>query len=194
MEDEPKVETEVVPTATESEPSQEKDPIKEELERLDKKPKRSKLEQLEYTQRRVNDQIADERRKNGIEEDDNRPLTVAEFKALQAQQAQETAVKLSDSIEDDSERKLVQYHLENTIKPSGDAATDLRNARLIVNSVKNNMIVEETLRGMKPKAAGSAASAPPKEKQATDLTADEKAIMLAFKLSEAEVLAARPKE
>lgn len=196
MEETTKVETteEVVPTATEPEPSQEKDPVQKELERVEAKPKRTKLEQLEFTKKRVEDQLAEERRKAGIVEDDDRPLTVREFKALQQDTATETAIKLSDSIENEAERKLVQYHLENTIKPSGDAQTDLRNARLLVNAVKNGQIVEETLRTVKPKTTGSGTGAPPKEKQTTELTKEERIYATAFKLTDEQVIAARPRE
>lgn len=177
-----------------SAPSQEKDPVQAELERVEKKPKRTRIETLEYNIERLKKEREAELKKAGITEDDDRPLTIREFKSLQQEQAQETAFKMADSIENESERKLVQYHLENTIKPSGNAETDLKNARLIVNAVKNGQIVEEQLRAVKPKAAGSAASAPPKEKQMTELTKEEKDLMVAFKLTEAQVLAARPKE
>src|ERR1044072_3196734 len=150
-----------------SAPSQEKDPLQAEVERIEKKPKRSKLDQLEYTQRRVNEQLAEERKKAGIEEDDNRPFTVAEFKAMRQQEAQDTALTLADEIQDDAERKLTKYHLENTIKPSGDTQTDPRNALLIVNAVKNRQIAEEVMRFQKPRVGGSAPSAPPKEKATT---------------------------
>lgn len=176
------------------EPSQQEDPIKEELERVQKRPKRTKLEQLEYTQKRVAEQLAEERKKAGIEDDDNRPLTVAEFRAMQAQTAQDTALKLADAIESEPERELVKYHLENTIKPSGDPQTDLKNARLIVNAVKNRQVAEETIRAQKPRMAGSGAGAPPKEQREDELTQEETLYMQAFKLSKEEVLAARPKE
>lgn len=199
MDEENKVDTTVSPTETTevtetSEPSQEKDPIQAELDRVERKPKHSKLEQLEYTKRRVEEQLAAERQKAGITEDDDRPLTVREYKSIQQETAQDIAIKLAGDIGGEAERKLVIHHLENTIKPSGDPQTDLRNARLIVNAVKNGQIVEETLRRVPPRTAGSAASAPPKEKQTAELTADERLLMSGFHLTEAEVLAARPKE
>lgn len=190
MEEETKVEVEVVPTATE--PS-EKEKVEAELEKVEAS-KRTKLEKLEYTKSRVDAQIAEEKAKAGETPDDDRPLTVREFKAMQQQTAQETALSLADSIENEAERKLVKHHLENTIKPSGDPQTDLKNARLIVNSVKNGQIVEETLRSVKARPAGSTPSAPPKETTKAELTIEERTIMRGFGLTEAEVLAQRPTE
>lgn len=176
-----------------TEPSQE-DLLQAELDRIEKKPKRSRIETLTYNRDRLDKELADERKKLGITDEEDRPLTVREFKALKTEEAFETALTLADSIENETERKLTKFHLENTIKPSGNPETDLKNARLIVNSVKNGQIVEETLRTTKPKAAGTAGGAPPKETQPTDLTTEEKTMMSAFKLTEAQVLAARPKE
>lgn len=199
MDEEKKVDTTVSPTeATEvittSEPSQEKDPVQAELDKVEAG-KKTRLQKLEYTKTRVEQQIAEEKSKAGIREDDqDRPMTVREFNNLQQEKAKETALSMANEIENEAERKLVIHHLESTIKPSGDPQTDLRNARLIVNAVKNGQIVEETLRRTVPRSTGSAVGAPPKEKQATELTKDEKDLMRAFKLTEAEVLAARPQE
>ncbi len=198
MQDENQVDSPVAPTATPeapaSEPSHTNDPVAAELERVTAgKPKRTKLEQLEFTKKRVDDQLAEERRKAGIEDDDSRPLTVAEFKALQVQTAQETALKLTETrIENETERKLVQFHLEHTIKPSGDPETDLRNGLALVNALKNTQIAAETVRtAPKPRAAGSAAGAPPKEKQTVELTKEEQDIKRGFGLTDDEVVASR---
>lgn len=196
MEEKDKVEATQTSEETQgSAPSQEKDPIQAELERVEsQKPKRTKLETLQYNAEKWNRDLAEERKKQGIEEDDNRPLTVAEFKSMQRETAQETALTLADDIQDEAERKLVKHHLEQTIKPSGDPQTDLRNARSLVNAVRNTQIAAEAVRAGKPKAAGSAASAPPREKQADDLTAEEKKIMTGFKLTKEQVIASRPQE
>lgn len=194
MNEEDKVENEeTAPTAVE--PSQEKDPIQEELDRLeDKKPKRTRLETLAYNRDRLDKELAEERKKLGITDEDDRPLTRGDLKVIQQESAQETAFKLADEITDDAEKKLVKYHLENTIKPSGDASTDLRNARLIVNSVKNGQIAEEAVRSVKARTSGSSSGAPAKEKQVNELTTDEKKMMSGFGLTEEQVIAARPKE
>lgn len=193
MEEKTKVDTVVSPTETE--PSQEKDPVQAELDRVEAQPKKSKLEKLEYTEKRIKQQISEEKAKAGIVEDDeDRPLTVREYRSIQQEEAQSTAISLAGQIENEAERKLTQYHLENTIKPSGDAQTDLRNARLLVNAVKNSQITEEALRTTKVRTTGSGAGAPPKEKQTTELTKEERDYAKAFQLSDAQVIAARPKE
>lgn len=195
MDDEVQVDTTTSPTE-EIEPSQEKDPIQEELDKVEEKqkPKRTRLETLAYNRDRLEKEIAEERKKSGITEDDDRPMTVREFKSIQQQTAQDTALTLADEIESDAERKLVKHHLENTIRPSGDPQTDLRNARLIVNSVKNGQIAEETVRAQKARTAATGTGAPPKEKQVNELTKDEHELMRGFGLTEAEVIAARSKE
>ncbi len=197
MDEEKKVETTVVPTATPEEtpaPSQEKDPLEVELERAESK-KRTRLEKLEYTRQRVEEQIAAERKKEGIPESDlDKPLTLREFQALREQEAKDTALALADAIENEAERKLVKHNLENVIRLSGDPQEDLRNARLLANAARNGMQIEEQLRGIKAKSAGTPASAPPKEVSHSELTKEEREYAAAFKLTEAEVIAARPKE
>lgn len=177
-------------------PSQEKDPVQAELERVESKPKRTKLEQLEYTKRRVEQQLAEERKKAGIDDsndDDNRPLTVADLRRIREEEAVETALNLTESIENEHERRLTKYHLENTIRPSGDAQTDLRNAQALVNAVKNRQKIEDAGRAQVVRRTASSAGAPPKEKANDDLTPEEVGIMTAFKLTKEEVIAQRPK-
>lgn len=175
-----------------SEPSQEKDPVAAELEKVEQKPKRTRLETLKYNKEKWDREYAEELKKEGLE-DDNRPMTVAEFKAMQQETAQTSAIKMADRVENENERKLLIHHLENTIKPSGDAETDFKNALMLVNATKNRMVSEEVLRGVKPKAAGSGASAPPKEEQKVELTKEERDYMMAFKLTPEQVIAARSK-
>jgi hypothetical protein len=190
MDEETQVENPVVPTATPEEtpaPSQEKDPVKEELERIENG-QRSKKEKLLYTKKRVEEQLA---ALGDDEVDENRPLTVKDLRTFQAVEAQETAKTLAAEIMDDNERKLVLHHLENTIKPSGDAQTDLRNARLIVNSVKNGQLAEEAARAAKARTAPSAPGAPPKGPDAKpELSKEDEAVMKGFGLTQEEALAA----
>lgn len=176
-------------------PSQEKDPVQAELERVESKPKRSKLEQLEYTKRRVEQQLEEERRKAGIvdENDDSRPLTVGDLKRIREEEAVETALNLAESLENEHERRLTKYHLENTIRPSGDAQTDLKNALALVNAVKNQQKAEDAGRAQVVRRTASSAGAPPKEKANDDLTPEEVSIMTAFHLTKEEVIAQRPK-
>lgn len=68
---------------------------------------------------------------------------------------------LSDMSESDSERELIEYHLENTIKSSGDIKRDIENAKKFANinriaAVKKE---EEFARANKAPVAGASASA-----------------------------------
>lgn len=201
MENEQKVEKEVVPNEatekpeTESQaPSPEKDPVKVELEAVERT-KKSKLEKLEFTQQRIAEQIAQEKAKSGIHEvDEDRPLTLKEYNELRKTESLETAMNLAEQIEDENERKLTKHYLEDVIKPSGDPKEDLRIARLMVNSVKHQQIAEETGRTTKAKPYSSSPSAPAKEKTSTELTKEEEAIARGFNLSPEEVLKARTAE
>lgn len=192
MEEETQVEdTQIEETTTE--PSEES-AVEEELERIETEAnaKRTKLERLQYNKERIERELAEEAARNGVEVDEDKPLTLRDFKAMQAHEAQETAKSLAESqIADDKERKLVLHHLENTIRPSGDAATDLRNARLIVNAVKTRQIAEEVTRSAQPRAHASAAGAPPKRDSAKpELSPEEKQFASFAGLSDDEVKAA----
>lgn len=197
MSDETKVEAEVSPTETPetevSQPSVEKSPVETELEKVESR-KRTKLEKLEYTKKRIEEQIIEERRAEGLPEiDKDKPLTLADLEVLEQQRSLETAVTLTDGIEDEHERKLTKHYLETTIKPSGDAKTDFENARALVNAIKNKQLLEEVGRKSAVKQHASAASAPMNQKKDEQLTPEETQIMKGFRLTKEQVLAERPK-
>lgn len=129
------------------------------------------------------------------EDDDDKPVTVGMLKKQEKERATKSALQLaSDAITDEHELELTQYHIENTIKPSGNAQEDLSNARAIVNSVKNKQIAEDASRKTSPKTHNSSAGAPAKKEDNTELTAEESSYMKPpFNLTKAEILAARPK-
>lgn len=197
MDENKEADLEAAPAAEEPSPEEQdssKDPIEAEIGLVERKEK-TKLEKLVYTKERVDKQIAEEKQKLGIEDDDmDVPLTKREYNAIKFEESRQEAVDLSDSIEDDNERKLVKYHLEHTIRPTGDPQTDLRNARLLVNGVKNGQQLEEIARARTPRASVSSPSAPPRGEVKDDLTPEEKNIMKGFGLTKEKVLAARPKE
>lgn len=174
------------------EPSQE-DPIQEELDRIESKG-RSKEDKLLFTYKRVKKQLSEA----GIDpdaaapSDEDRPLTIRDFAAIRAIEAQETAISLADTeIADENERKLVKHHLENTIKPSGDAQTDLRNAQALVNAVKNRQLAEESGRAARARTAPSAPSAPPRQAGAeVELTPEQAKVMKGFGLTKEEAVEA----
>jgi hypothetical protein len=94
---------------------------------------------------------------------------------MQAVSAQETAQSLTDSLDEtDSYKQLVKHHLENTVRPSGDATTDLRNARAIVDGVRNSQLAEEAARSQAARRAPSSPSAPPAQgKEEPELTKEQ---------------------
>lgn len=129
------------------------------------------------------------------DEDDDAPLTRGEFKKFQAQAGTKNAMQMADEIEDPHERELAKHYLENTIKPSGNPADDLKAARAIVNSVKNEQIAEESGRKKITPAAGSGSGAPAKETPAIVLDAMEIPFTQPpFNMTPAQIVAARPKK
>lgn len=185
------VKTDVVETTeeTEEEPSQEskedsQDPIKSELDKIQKKGKgKTELEKAIFTKKQIEKRIAELKGETGDEElpeevDDNAPVTVGMLKKIQKEQTVKTALALSEDIEDEHEKELTKYHLQNTIKPSGNAQEDFRNARTLVNALKNKQIIEEV--GRKPKTVkrtSSGGSAPAKYEEPFEPTAEELKMM-----------------
>jgi len=165
------------------------------LSQIPKKKEHTPLERALYARKKIDEQIATLQGDDlDEEEDDDAPVTVGMLKQRDAEKAQKTALTLADSIEDEHERDLVKHHLSTTIKPSGNAEQDLKNARAIVNSVKNAQIAEEAARKANPKAHGSPSGAPGKMGDPFEPTPEEAAMMRPpFSLSQAEVIAARPK-
>lgn len=195
MDENNQTETPVVPVATNeapaSAPSQTEDHVAAEVKKIESKPKRNRIETLRYNRDRLDKELADEMDKQGIQDEDSRPLTVGEFKQLRQQEAIETARTLADSIADENERKLTIHHLENTIRPTGDPQTDLALARSLVNAVKNGQLAEESARVVRPRSAVSAPSAPPKQKQNDELTKEELDFQKWTKMSKEQIIAAR---
>lgn len=164
-----------------AEPSQ--NPVKAELEKV-KKPK-TEAEKLAFSLKST----AKRAKELGIDpltilgddtpaaDDEARPLTVADLKKFQADNASKNALSLADEIEDADERELVKHHIENTIKPSGNARQDLNIARSIVNSVKNTMIAEEAGRKSAARTTGTGSGAPAKIEEPFVPTPEESEMM-----------------
>lgn len=175
------VETEETETEKE-EPSQ--NPVKTELEKVQKKGKgRTELEKAIFTKQQIEKRIAELKGETGEEnlpeEDDSAPVTVGMLKKIQKEQTVKTALSLAEEqITDQHELELTKYHLQNTIKPSGNAQEDFRNAQALVNAVKNKQILEEV--GRKPKTVkrtSSGGSAPGKHEEAFEPTPEELKMM-----------------
>jgi hypothetical protein len=145
-------------------PSQ--NPLDDELSKIkEKSESRTKLEKLEYTKKRVESQLEEERKKLGVviapSGDDDEPLTLGKYRQIKQEEAQQTAIQMADDIQDEKERELVKHHLSNTIKPTGNPNEDLRLARMLTNSVRNSTIIKESNRKGEPQSyRGSSAPAP----------------------------------
>lgn len=189
MEKEIQADKEVIAPAT---IEQEQDPLKNELEKVQRKG-RTKAEKLLYTKKRVDEQlkelgIEDE----PLEDEDAKPMTVGDFKKMQAQTATKTALDLANEVSNETERELLKYHLENTIRSTGNPQEDFKLAQGLVNSVKNQQILEETLRKPPIKTHGSGSGAPPKDTKQEEFTTEELSYMKApFNLTKEQIIAAR---
>lgn len=174
-------------------PSQEKDLVEAELERVEQKPKRSKREQLQYTKQRVEKQLAELDKSEGVDpEDDSRPLTVGDLRRLREEEAVETAINLAEDLDNEHERRLTKHYLENNIRSTGDAQQDFKLAYAMVTAVKNSQKAEEAQRAQRVRTVASAPSAPAREKSNEDLTPDEMKMMgKPFNMTKEEILAAR---
>lgn len=184
MENETTEETEVVePSSTEQ------DPLKTELDKVQGQ-KRTKEEKLLYSKKRIEEQLEELGVKEEIDEDE-KPVTLGMLKQIQAQTATKTALQLADATPSETERELLKYHLENTIRSTGNPNEDFRLAQSLVNSVKNSQIIEETIR--KPIAKPSSGGGAPAnvEKQA-EFTSNELAFMKPpFNMTKEQILQAR---
>ena len=203
MNEEDLVEEEVVvPTATEEveEPIVEEtveettDPLETELNKVKNKG-RTKAEKLLYTKKRVEEQLKELGIEEDVEEDDDQPVTMADLKRFQAQNAQKTALDLASSVTNETERALIEYHLENTIRSTGNPQEDFQLAQGLVNAVKNKQIIDETIRKPLAKTHSSGSGAPAKvARPEEELSSVEKQFLSApFNLTKEQIIAARPK-
>ncbi len=180
----------------------EQDPLKTELEKVQKKSKYTELEKAEHalksTAERLkilggdpNTILRIEKETPGIDEDDT-PLTVGMLKKLQQENASKSALEEADEISNETERELVKFHLQNTIKSTGSPKEDLKLARALVNAVKNTQIIEEVNRKTPPKTYSNSSGAPAKQEvEVTYSQAELDMMKPPFSMSPAQVLAAR---
>ena len=203
MNEEDLVEEEVVvPTATEEveEPIVEEtveettDPLETELNKVKNKG-RTKAEKLLYTKKRVEEQLRELGIEEDVEEDDDQPVTMADLKRFQAQNAQKTALDLASSVTNETERALIEYHLENTIRSTGNPQEDFQLAQGLVNAVKNKQIIDGIIRKPLAKTHSSGSGAPAKvAKPEDELTSVERQFLSApFNMTKEQIIAARPK-
>lgn len=182
---------------TAPEPSQ-PNPLQAELDRVEQhKSGRTKREKLEFTLNRVKQQLSELDGEAGVdaavEVDKTKTVTFADLDRIEHDRENRRAVDMAESIQDEVERKLTIHYLENTIRPSGNADTDLANARAIVNAKRNALIAEEASRGTRPSSFVSAPGAPMRPAQEIfEPTPLEQQLMRApFNLTKEDVIAAR---
>lgn len=196
-----KLEEEIIETPTSE--VIEQDPLKEELEKV-QKTGRTESEKATHsfrsTAKRLTELGLDPASILGItqvksvdeSDDDNAPITVGMYKKLQADSATKTALQLADDISNDTERELVKYHLDNTIKSTGNPSKDLELAESLVNAVKNRQVIEEITRKTPAKTYSSSGGSAPHKEQEPELTKEELLYMKPpFNLSRDAVIKAR---
>ena len=191
-----------VETAVKPEVETEQDPLKTELEKVQKKSKYTELEKAEHalksTAERLkilggdpNTILRIEKETPDIDEDDT-PLTVGMLKKLQQENASKSALEEADEINNETERELVKFHLQNTIKSTGSPKEDLKLARALVNAVKNTQIIEEVNRKTPPKTYSNSSGAPAKQEvEVTYSQAELDMMKPPFNITPAQILAAR---
>lgn len=177
------------------EADEQKDPVKQELEKV-KSRKISKKDRLIFQRKKIDEQLAEEGEDGDpvIPADDSEPMTVGKYNELKKVEAKKTAMELAEDITDESERELTKHYLEDRIVPSGNSEADLSLARGMVNAVKNSQVVEEIKRGTKPVISGGNAPGSPARKSngVFEPTAEEQVFMQPpYNLSEDQIKKAR---
>lgn len=198
--DEAQVETkETVETETKVETEQ--DPLKTELTKVQERQGRSEKDKAEFSLKKNAERFkelgGDPNEVLGIKteestDDENTPVTLGMLKKLQRESASKTALQEAEEIQNETERELVKFHLQNTIRSTGVPAEDLKLARALVNSVKNSQIIQETARKTSPKTHSSSSGVDAKHEETIVYTPEELAFMKPpFNATPADVLNAR---
>lgn len=182
----------------------EQDPLKKELEKVQSKGK-TEAEKAAFSLKKN----AERARELGIdpadvlgfnksvEEDDDTPVTRGMLKRMQQDTATKTSLQLADDIDNESERELTKYHLENSIKSTGNPAEDFKLARALTNSARNSKILEEVQRKGEPKTHSNGSGGPAKDNEIdqAELTPGEKLYMgKPFNMTKKQIVEARPKK
>ncbi len=180
------------------------DPLKVELERVRSKktPQEKAKDSLFFNAQKAKElgldpaEILGFKAKDDIVEEDDKPVTRKELEELLSAQRTSTSTKtaqeLAQTITNEAERELTLYHIENSIKSTGNPDEDLKLARALTNSVRNSQILEEASRKPEAKTHSSASSGGTtvSEPQVT-LTAEEKAYLATGLVTKEEILLAR---
>jgi hypothetical protein len=160
-------------------------------------PKRTEEEKARYTIEKIHERFPN--LKDGVativEDDEDRPVTKSEMRRMiqqvQTSSVEKSALELAASIPNAIDREMVKHHIEHTIRPSGDAKTDLAIAQSLVNAKRNELALAEQARRGVSKPGPSSSSAPAREEPNTQLTADEASFLKLGVLTKDEIIKAR---
>lgn len=154
------------------EPEVVEDPLKVELEKVKsrKTPQEKAKDSLFFNAQKAKELGLDPAEILGIKpreeevfNEDEKPLTrkdlLEALSAIKTSTATKTAEDLANEITNETERELTLFHIQNTIRSTGDPQEDLRNARALTNSVKNSQILEEASRKPQAKTHSSGSGA-----------------------------------
>lgn len=180
------------------------DPLKVELERVKSKktPQEKAKDSLFFNAEQAKKlgldpaEILGIKPKEEVVEEDDKPVTRKDLtellQSIKTTNAVKSAQEMAGEISDETERELTLYHIENTIKSTGDPKEDLRLARALTNSVRNSLIQEEAGRKPQAKTHSSASGGGMAEvKPQVVLTPEEKTYLATGLVTEAEILLAR---
>lgn len=180
--------------------STEQDPLKTELEKV-QRTGRTELEKATFSLKKNAERLKELGgdpntilgiEKETLETEDDKPVTLGMLKKIQQENAAKSALQMAEEINNETERELVKYHLQTTIKSTGIPAEDLKIARAIVNSVKNSQITEELGRKPNAKTHSSSSGVDAKQEKEVVFTSEELRMMSSpFNVTKDEILAAR---
>lgn len=146
--------------------------------------------------------IESELRKAGASDDDededadnddlDTPITRRDLAKIEADKASASAMQMADAVEDPLAKAAIKEAMKS-IRPSGNAAQDFKNAVAIANIDKNSKVLEEIGRKASVTVHRNGAGAPPKPADADFIpTREEEGFMKPpFNLDKAAILAAR---
>lgn len=196
--------TETITEEVTTEPEIVEEPLKIELERLKgkKTPQEKAKDSLFFNAQKAKElgidieEVLGLKPKEDVVDEEDRPVTRKELEELLLKsrqvEATKTAEQLVNEIQDETERELTLFHIQNTIKSTGDPKEDLKLARTLTNSVRNSQIIEEAQRKPQAKShssstSGTSASAEIEVK----LTPEEQAYFNTGLVTKDEILIAR---
>ena len=187
-----------------TEPEVVEDPLKVELEKFKgkKSPQEKAKDSLFFNAQKAKElgldpaEILGLKPKEDVVDEEDKPVTRKELEELLFKAAQTTATKtaeeLASDIASESERELTIYHIQNTIKSTGDPKEDLRLARALTNAARNSQIIEEQSRKPEAKSHSSSTSGGTTVSEPTvTLTAEEQAYFATGLVTKDEILRAR---